>query len=105
MKVVASCCLFLGFGSWPANAAPPLQVNGERIIQHLKALSEFGRNPEGGVSRVAYTPADLAGRQYVMGLMRDAGLDVSVDVAGNLVGTRAGTDKADCWGALPSPET
>src|SRR6202012_1734287 len=57
-----------------------------------KALSEFGKNPEGGVSRVAYTPPDLAGREDVAKLMRDAGLSVSIDVAGNLVGTRAGTD-------------
>jgi N-carbamoyl-L-amino-acid hydrolase len=69
-------------------------VNGQRIVRHLEALSEYGRNPQGGVTRVAYTDADRAGRQYVMGLMRDAGLDVSIDTAGNLVGERAGSDTA-----------
>jgi N-carbamoyl-L-amino-acid hydrolase len=67
-------------------------VNGQRIIRHLESLSEYGKNPQGGVSRVAYTEFDRAGREYVMGLMREAGLAVSIDVAGNLVGTRAGTD-------------
>jgi N-carbamoyl-L-amino-acid hydrolase len=67
-------------------------VNGQRIVRHLEALSEYGKNPQGGVSRVAYTEADRAGRQYVMGLMRDAGLEVRIDTAGNLVGERARSD-------------
>ena len=73
---------------------PQLRVNGQRIVRHLEALSEYGKNPQGGVSRVAYTEADRAGRQYVMGLMRDAGLEVSIDTAGNLVGNRAGSHAA-----------
>jgi len=77
-----------------AAAQPVLRVNAERVIQHLGALSEFGKNPQGGVSRVAYSEADRAGRQYVLGLMREAGLDVHVDAAGNLVGERPGTDAA-----------
>jgi beta-ureidopropionase / N-carbamoyl-L-amino-acid hydrolase len=71
-----------------------LRVNGQRIVRHLEALSEYGRNPQGGVSRVAYTEADREGRQYVMELMRDAGLEVHIDTAGNLVGIRAGSDAA-----------
>jgi beta-ureidopropionase / N-carbamoyl-L-amino-acid hydrolase len=80
---------------WAANPAEtPPRVNGPRIIRHLEGLSEYGKNPQGGVSRVAYTEADRAGREYVRGLMRDTGLDVSTDTAGNLVGTRAGSDAA-----------
>jgi N-carbamoyl-L-amino-acid hydrolase len=67
---------------------PKLRVNGARLNDHLKALSEFGKNPQGGVSRVAYSDADRQGREYVMGLMRAAKLDVSVDAAGNLIGRR-----------------
>jgi len=70
----------------------PLRVNGARLNQHLKELSEFGKNPQGGVSRVAYSEADRQGREYVMGLMRAAKLDVSIDAAGNLIGKRAGSD-------------
>ncbi|MBS0374432.1 MAG: M20 family metallo-hydrolase [Proteobacteria bacterium] len=72
-----------------AAAAPP-GVDGARLVGHLEALSAFGRNPEGGVSRVAYSEADRAGREYVLGLMRAAGLEASIDAAGNLVGRRAG---------------
>src|SRR5256886_14930057 len=71
---------------------PQLRVNGARLNQHLKELSEFGKNPQGGVSRVAYSEADRQGREYVMGLMRAAKLDVSIDAAGNLIGKRAGSD-------------
>jgi len=69
-----------------------LRVNGDRLNQQLMALGEFGKNPEGGVSRVAYSDFDKQGREYVMGLMRDAGLEVSIDVGGNLIGKRAGSD-------------
>ncbi len=69
-----------------------LRVNGARISEHLNALSEFGKNPQGGVSRVAYSEADRQGREYVMGLMRAARLDTSIDAAGNIIGRRAGSD-------------
>jgi len=36
-----------------AHAHADLRVDGERLNAHLATLSEIGRNPEGGVSRVA----------------------------------------------------
>ena len=75
-------------------AQPEMQVNGKRIVDHLMALAEFGKNPQGGVSRVAYSDADKQGREYVLGLMRAAKLDVRVDAAGNLIGQRASRAKA-----------
>jgi beta-ureidopropionase / N-carbamoyl-L-amino-acid hydrolase len=95
MNALGVLLLLLCFDWCAAHAAQPqLRVNGQRIVEHLAALSEYGKNPQGGVSRVAYTDADRAGRQYVMGLMRDAGLEVSIDTAGNLVGNRAGSHAA-----------
>ena len=67
-------------------------ANPERMDQRIQALSEFGANPEGGVSRVAFSDADIAGREYIKELMRDAGLDVRVDTAGNIIGRRAGRE-------------
>jgi N-carbamoyl-L-amino-acid hydrolase len=75
-----------------AQTPSAVRVNGQRIHDHLKELSKFGANPQGGVSRVAYSEADLQGRQYAVGLMKAAGLDVHIDLAGNIVGTRAGSD-------------
>jgi N-carbamoyl-L-amino-acid hydrolase len=67
-------------------------VNGDRIQQHITALSKYGTNPEGGVSRVAFGDADIAGHKYVNGLMRDAGLNIRTDAAGNMIGRREGTN-------------
>ncbi len=72
---------------------PQLRVNGARIVEHINALAEFGKNPQGGVSRLAYSEADRRGREYVFGLMQQAKLDVSIDVAGNIIGRRAGSDR------------
>src|SRR6476659_5402814 len=92
-----SCSFFLaGLLCVAAAAQTPsaVRVNGQRINDHLKDLSKFGANPQGGVSRVAYSDADLQGRSYATALMKDAGLDVHIDAAGNIVGTRAGSDPA-----------
>lgn len=75
-----------------AGQGPDLRISGKRVNGHLLALSRFGKNPEGGVTRVAYSDVDLQGRAYVIQLMRDAGLDVVIDAAGNIVGRRAGAD-------------
>jgi beta-ureidopropionase / N-carbamoyl-L-amino-acid hydrolase len=71
-----------------------MRVNAQRIGAHLDALSKFGANPQGGVSRVAYSEADLQGRAYAIALMKDAGLTIHVDEAGNIVGVRPGSDPA-----------
>jgi beta-ureidopropionase / N-carbamoyl-L-amino-acid hydrolase len=78
-----------------AIAEPPeALVNADRLVQHLAALAQFGANPEGGVSRVAFSDADRAGRAYLTQLMQNAGLTVRVDTAGNLSGRREGSDPA-----------
>ena len=68
-------------------------VDQARLVGTLEKLSEFGRNPEGGVTRIGYSETDLAAREYVAGLMKAAGLEVRVDPAGNLFGRRAGSEK------------
>jgi N-carbamoyl-L-amino-acid hydrolase len=65
-------------------------VDAGRIEQRILELARFGANPEGGVSRVAFSDADIEGRRYVVFLMRAAGLDVRIDAAGNILGRRAG---------------
>lgn len=61
-----------------------------RIEQRIQELSKFGANPEGGVSRVAFSYADIEGRKYVRSLMEKAGLQLRVDAAGNIIGQREG---------------
>ncbi len=69
-----------------------LRVNGERLNARLADISRFGHNPQGGVTRLAYSDADKAAREWVMDVMRQAKLDPSIDFAGNIIGRRAGRD-------------
>jgi len=62
----------------------------ERMQARIEALAQFGSNPEGGVSRVAFSDADLAARQWLVQEMTALGLNVRTDVAGNIYGRRAG---------------
>jgi beta-ureidopropionase / N-carbamoyl-L-amino-acid hydrolase len=71
---------------------PQPQVNAARLLRHLSALAEFGKTPAGGVTRVAYSDADREGRAYVIQLMTRAGLQTSIDAAGNIIGRRPGSD-------------
>ncbi len=68
------------------------RASAERLELRIAELGRFGANPEGGVSRVAFGDADIAGREYVKSLMRGAGLEVHVDTAGNIIGRRAGSE-------------
>jgi len=73
-----------------------LRVDAARLRRRLEELSVYGR-PQGGtfadgVSRVAYSDADVGGRKYAMQAMAEAGLKPRIDPAGNIFGARAGTD-------------
>lgn len=65
-------------------------VNSNRLHESLMKLSTYGKNAAGGSDRQAYTKHDIAAREYVKALMEDAGLEVSVDFAGNIIGKKAG---------------
>jgi len=54
-------------------------------------LSNFGAREDGGIDRVAFSDADIEGRRYVRSLMEEAGLDVRVDLVGNILGRLEGT--------------
>jgi N-carbamoyl-L-amino-acid hydrolase len=69
-------------------------VDGQRLNAEIQTLRRFGGTPDGGTHRVAYSDEDLGGREWVLGLMRDAGLRTWTDAAGNLVGELPGTDSA-----------
>src|ERR1700733_3693473 len=58
--------------------SPKFHINSQRLQSTLEKLSEFGRNPEGGVTRLAFSETDMAAREYVMGLMKQAGLQARV---------------------------
>lgn len=73
-------------------AEQAFKADPNRIEKRIKKLGTFGTTPEGGVSRVAYSDADLAARKYVMGLIREMGLTPRIDEGGNILARREGTD-------------
>jgi beta-ureidopropionase / N-carbamoyl-L-amino-acid hydrolase len=81
-----------------AQDATALRINPGRLQQSLEGLSVYGRSAGGtfadGVSRVAYSDADVAGRKYAMDLMRAAGLQPRIDTAGNITAVRPGSDSS-----------
>ena len=60
-------------------------VNAARLNAWLDALGQIGHTAD-GMQRVAFSQFDIAGRDYVMGLMRAAGMSVRIDAAGNIIG-------------------
>jgi len=70
---------------------PRYSINESRINQTLQELGHLGESPE-GMDRVAYSPEDIAGRDYTIKLMQEAGLETRIDAAGNIIGRRAGSD-------------
>jgi N-carbamoyl-L-amino-acid hydrolase len=83
--------LWLTFLCCTATAqAPDTRVDGERLNATMDHMHTFGENAEGGSDRVAYSDHNHVALSYLSGLMLQAGLRPQVDVAGNLVGRRAG---------------
>ena len=65
-------------------------VNGERLLADLRALAAIGGQPDGGVDRLAWSEADLAGRRWFAERMGEAGIEARVDAALNVFGHMPG---------------
>ena len=82
------------FSSITAFSQTNIKVNERRIEERIFELAKFGKDSLGRGYRVAYTKGDQEGRAWFMGLMKKAGLEVSIDAAGNIIGKRKGKDAA-----------
>jgi N-carbamoyl-L-amino-acid hydrolase len=92
---VTSALTDLGFAQ---SDVSELRIDAVRLRQSLEGLSVYGRPAGGtfadGVSRVAYSDADIAGRQYAMELMRAAGTEPRIDAGGSILGRREGSERS-----------
>ncbi|WP_159995317.1 Zn-dependent hydrolase [Roseomonas sp. 18066] len=70
-------------------------IDDAKLLARLQQLGQVGRDTEGRLTRLAGSEADRAGRDLVAGWMRDAGMAVTVDAIGNLVGLWQGAAPAD----------
>lgn len=67
-----------------------LRIDGARLAARLDQLSQIGPIDGGGCCRLALTDDDQRGRDLVVSWMRELGLQVEIDVIGNVFGIRAG---------------
>ncbi|WP_426808153.1 Zn-dependent hydrolase [Pseudomonas sp. WOUb67] len=75
------------------NASPSLQLNGPLLLQQIRLLGQVGADAtHGGRTRIALTDAEKAGRDLLVGWMRELDLDVQVDRIGNIFGTLRAAD-------------
>jgi hydantoinase/carbamoylase family amidase len=63
------------------------------LHEAIDRLAGFNDDPDaGGITREVYTPTYREGLEYVMDLMREAGLEPRLDAFGNLFGRWAGSE-------------
>lgn len=67
-------------------------VDGRRLAERLDAISKIGVLPTGGVSRQGFSREEKEAKELVAGWMKDAGLTVETDAAGNVFGRFKGKD-------------
>ena len=72
----------------------------DRVRERIDKLADRARTPEGGVTRLSYTPAYREGMELVQSFMKEAGMKVRIDPLGNIFGHFDGTD-----GSLHAGET
>jgi N-carbamoyl-L-amino-acid hydrolase len=89
-------CLLTALALAPGSvlAEDLLRASPERMQERIDTLAAFGANPEGGVSRIAFSDFDLAAREWLRSEMERLGLTVRVDTAGNIIGHRDGSQSS-----------
>ncbi len=60
-------------------------INPEKFWEDLEALAKFGRQPDGAIHRVAYSPIDGEARAWLKYRLRTMGLDPTDDAIGNTI--------------------
>ena len=63
-----------------------MEINAQRLWNRLHQLGQIGVDPQGGVTRWTFTDADTQAKNWLIGEMKAAGLDVHEDPVGNVIG-------------------
>jgi len=68
-----------------------MKIDKEWVITQIEKIACFGK-VERGITRLAFTEADVEAQEYIISLMKQAGLIVSRDQIGNIIGRLEGHD-------------
>jgi len=60
-----------------------LQINQNQFLQDMETLAQFGRQPDGAIHRVAYSPIDMEARVWLHERLTTFGMRPEQDAAGN----------------------
>lgn len=60
-----------------------MHINSQRLLSNLDSLAKIGQTQDGGVSRPAFSEADLAGRLWFQNYVEKQGLSYQIDGAAN----------------------
>lgn len=80
------------FSTRPAERNPGVCPDEQRLIQSLRTMAAIGLQSDGSVCRRGFSDADVQGRDLCSSWMRQAGMQVRVDAAGNLIGRLEGRE-------------
>ena len=69
-----------------------MKINKKRVIKNLYRLGEIGKDPEGGITRLPFSPEYYQAAEEIKSIMRQAGLRVQQDGTDSIFGKRAGLD-------------
>lgn len=68
-----------------------MKIQSKRLWQHIQVLGQIGQNKDGSVTRLAFTDEDEQAALQIRNWMEEAGLEVSVDACGNIIGKLEGS--------------
>lgn len=71
-----------------------MKINHQRLLESINRFAEIGKKEEIGVERIALSKEDKQARDLLREIMLDAGLELSVDRIGNMIGIRKGKEDA-----------
>lgn len=74
----------------PPSSRQPPQDSSRWIEERILELAEYCDPDSAGYTRLAFSREDRLAREAVAGFMKDAGLTVRIDPAGNIIGRRDG---------------
>ena len=74
------------------NILEPQVINRERIQDLINSFSSIGASENGSVSRRGFSDEDIYARNFFMKTLKDLGLKIRIDTAGNIIARLDGHD-------------
>jgi len=71
-----------------------MNISLEKLETLFAQLAAFGKNNEGGLTRLSYSPEFQAAQTMLAEFMENIGMTVAIDAVGNMIGTYPGRDNS-----------